>query len=80
MRLTILFFGVTSDIAQATSKDFQFEKPVTIAELKSFLKKEYAGLKNINDFALAINEAYANDDDILKSGDIVAIIPPVSGG
>jgi sulfur-carrier protein len=29
---------------------------------------------------VAINEEYANEDDKIKSGDIVALIPPVSGG
>ncbi|PEM53950.1 MoaD/ThiS family protein, partial [Bacillus toyonensis] len=26
------------------------------------------------------NEEYANEDDIIQTGDVVAMIPPVSGG
>ena len=37
-------------------------------------------LKNINTYAVAVNEIYATDDVVLKENDIVAIIPPVSGG
>ncbi|EEL48904.1 Molybdopterin converting factor (Subunit 1) [Bacillus cereus Rock3-44] len=29
---------------------------------------------------VAINEEYANADDKIQSGDVVALIPPVSGG
>ena len=31
-------------------------------------------------YAVAVNEAYAEGTLILKEGDVVAIIPPVSGG
>jgi molybdopterin converting factor small subunit len=29
---------------------------------------------------VAINEEYANEEDTIQSGDVVALIPPVSGG
>lgn len=29
---------------------------------------------------VAINEEYANEDDIIQTGDVIAMIPPVSGG
>jgi len=29
---------------------------------------------------IAVNEEYASSDQVLKEGDTVAIIPPVSGG
>jgi molybdopterin synthase sulfur carrier subunit len=29
---------------------------------------------------VAVNEEYAEPDDVIKSGDTVALIPPVSGG
>lgn len=29
---------------------------------------------------VAINEEYANENDIIQTGDTVAMIPPVSGG
>ncbi|MDX5871524.1 molybdenum cofactor biosynthesis protein MoaE [Bacillus cereus group sp. BfR-BA-01344] len=33
-----------------------------------------------NEIMVAINEEYANEDDIIQTGDVVAMIPPVSGG
>ena len=41
---------------------------------------KYPVLENINSYAIAVNESYASDTDILKENDVVAIIPPVSSG
>ena len=43
-------------------------------------QKKYPQLKEINSYAIAINESYASNETVLKENDIVAIIPPVSGG
>jgi len=80
MNITILFFGITTDLVGRNSLSYTFEGKITIEELKNLLKTEYPNLKNMNEFAIAVNEEYANDDLILNKGDVVAIIPPVSGG
>ncbi|EEM84093.1 Molybdopterin converting factor (Subunit 1) [Bacillus thuringiensis serovar huazhongensis BGSC 4BD1] len=33
-----------------------------------------------SEIMVAINEEYANEDDIIQTGDVIAMIPPVSGG
>ena len=52
---------------------------ITVAELKDILVKEY-NITISNQIMVAINEEYANEDDIIQTGDVVAMIPPVSGG
>ncbi|HLQ71129.1 MAG TPA: molybdopterin converting factor subunit 1 [Bacillota bacterium] len=51
----------------------------TIKELKQNIQSNY-DLKTINQAMVAVNEEYANDETILREGDVVAFIPPVSGG
>ena len=80
MNITILFFGITTDLVGQNSISLTIEKNTSVEKLKEILKSKYAGLKNINDFAIAVNEDYASDEILLKDGDVVAIIPPVSGG
>ncbi|NLP57839.1 MoaD/ThiS family protein [Lutibacter sp. B1] len=80
MEIQVLFFGITADLVGKNSIILLVEKKTTIKQLKYDLTKEYSSLKNINDFAIAVNEDYAEDNLMLKKGDIVAIIPPVSGG
>ncbi|MDV2686018.1 molybdopterin converting factor subunit 1 [Alkalihalophilus lindianensis] len=52
---------------------------LTVAELKSWLKQEYR-FTSLDQTMIAINETYANETDVLKDGDVIALIPPVSGG
>lgn len=51
----------------------------TVEEMKERLAEDY-GLKQVTESMIAINEAYALDEDTIREGDTVAIIPPVSGG
>lgn len=80
MKFTILFFGITTDLIGRNSLSYTSEGKITIEELKNLLKIEYVNLNNIHEFAIAVNEEYANDNLIITEGDVVAIIPPVSGG
>ena len=52
---------------------------ITVAELKKVLIKKY-NVAISNEIMVAINEEYANENDIIQTGDTVAMIPPVSGG
>ncbi len=80
MEIQLLFFGIATDLVGENSLPYTIEEKTTIAELKNSLISNFSELKNINEFAIAVNEEYADDDLIITNGDVVAIIPPVSGG
>jgi molybdopterin converting factor subunit 1 len=80
MKIQILFFGITTDLIGASNIDLEVVNALTVARFKSLLKEEYPQLKNINSYAIAVNESYATDELVLKENDVIAIIPPVSGG
>ena len=80
MTIQLLFFGITTDLVGTNSITRNLKENATVKDLKDALKTDYSGLKSIHEFAIAVNEAYAEDEWGLKEGDIVAIIPPVSGG
>lgn len=52
---------------------------ITVADLKERIYIEYPELDG-EVFQVAVNEAFQTDDYTVKSGDVVALIPPVSGG
>jgi len=80
MTLQILLFGITTDLVGTSSLALTLKEQSTVADLKTALTTDYTSLKKLKSYAVAVNETYADDDVVLKPNDVVAIIPPVSGG
>ena len=80
MKINLLLFGIASDLLENSSLELDVKKAMSISEFKVFMLKKYPQLKNINSYAIAVNESYASEEIVLKENDVVAIIPPVSGG
>ena len=51
----------------------------TVGQMKEWLEKQYPNL-SLQSMMTAVNEEFATDDMILKDGDTLAFIPPISGG
>ncbi|GEK34035.1 molybdopterin converting factor subunit 1 [Kurthia sibirica] len=50
-----------------------------VADVKKWLMIEYP-LMSLAQVMSAVNEEFATDDTIVKEGDTIAFIPPISGG
>jgi sulfur-carrier protein len=74
----ILFFAHLRD---AVGKEFLLMNAVgkTVAELKAEIANMYK-LDKIETVMTAINEEFAMDEEIIGENDVIAFIPPVSGG
>ena len=81
MRIKVLFFSSLKEKLGKTSEEFKFTGNLSITELKNFLISKYPEGKDIlNNSMFAVNEQYVDEKYLLKNGDTIAIIPPVSGG
>lgn len=80
IKIQLLFFGITTDLLGSSSLDIEVSADATISSLKEQLLAKHPQLENINSYAIALNEEYATDETLLKENDVIAIIPPVSGG
>lgn len=80
MQVKILLFGIVADLIGESSLSFGISKDSTVADFKNALTQAYPQLKSYTTYAIAINEEYALDDKLIQDQDIIAIIPPVSGG
>lgn len=77
MNIRVLFFGQIADI---TGKDnLEISNVETSNELKLRLCQLYPSLKEYT-FSIAVNEEIVQANAALKDGDIVALLPPFSGG
>ena len=80
MKLTVLFFGISSDLVGENQLEVTLEKAISVADFKDYLQEKYSSLDKIKTYAIAVNESYATNDLVIKDNDVVAVIPPVSGG
>ena len=78
--MKIFLFGIVQDLIGKSEIDFKLSDCNTIDCLQRKLLIQYPKLKELNKFAFAINENYAQLNSEIKDDDVVAIIPPVSGG
>ena len=78
--MKVLAFGIVKEIMGGASIAVPVDANVTVAALQASLEQQYPRLKQLAAFMIAVNGEYAKPDMIVKPGDEVAIIPPVSGG
>lgn len=81
MRVHALFFASGREAVGKKELEVELSEGSTVAELWKSLTREYPGLEGLSpSLLLAVNQEYVSRDVILKQGDEVAFIPPVSGG
>lgn len=80
MKITVLLFGIATELVGNSSLTVELLVNTNIASFKNLLIEQHPTLKQMSSYAIAINESYASDETIIKENDIIAIIPPVSGG
>lgn len=51
----------------------------TVSQIKEWMENQYPQL-SLQYMMTAVNEEFATDEMLLKDGDTLAFIPPVSGG
>ena len=77
--LTVRLFAAAAERVGAAS--VEVPHPATVATLRRMLADTWPSLADLLPrCAVAVNHEYADDDQPLRAGDEVAIIPPVSGG
>lgn len=80
MQLKILTFGIARDIVGGSEFELAVADGIAVGELKSVLKQQYPEFERLASFAIAVDEAYREDEYVVEAGSEVVIIPPVSGG
>lgn len=76
-----LFFAAYRDLAGGSSLDVELPEGATVGDLVATLRAKGGGLAKLPPQpAIALNRSYARPEQVLRSGDEVALIPPVAGG
>lgn len=81
MRVTVLFFGVLKELLTSESQTLDLPAGSTVdAVLNHYRELLPQQPKLWSALAIAVNHSYAVKGCLLRDGDEVALLPPVSGG
>ncbi len=80
MQIEILLFGIIRDVVGENKLSKEVVSGITLEDLREELLIRYPNLSQYQNYSIAVNESYAENTYSIKENDIVALIPPVSGG
>ena len=81
MRVRVLLFGQLKDIVGCQEESLDLESGARLSAVMSHYSGRYPKFQGLNNsIACSINQEYAQGSAILKEGDEVGLLPPVSGG
>ncbi|MCZ2260273.1 molybdopterin converting factor subunit 1 [Sporosarcina sp. G11-34] len=76
--ITVHYFARLRELT-GKSEEVIEQDSLTVRELLNWAEVTYPGFGK-DTIQVAVNEEYALKGDVIKSGDVCAFIPPVSGG
>ena len=79
MKVKVLFFASYREITGKSQIEVDVQPGETLSALTSKIRTNFPNLPE-SDIMIAVNQEFAKPDYVLKDGDEVALIPPVSGG
>jgi molybdopterin converting factor subunit 1 len=79
MRVHVLYFGVLRERLGGGQASLELLEGATVGEVLNVYRERLVGFA-WDSIAVAVNQEYAKADVVLKDGDEVALLPPVSGG
>jgi molybdopterin synthase catalytic subunit len=81
MRVKVLFFGILKDLLSSETQTLDLPQDAKVeALLAHYRGRLSAHPKLLSSLAIAVNQNYAQPDHLLREGDEIALLPPVSGG
>ncbi len=81
MQITVRFFALLREKAGTDRVVWDVAEGTTVAALAEMVGERHPDLRAyLPTSTVAVNQAYAGDDHVLRAGDEVAFLPPVGGG
>ena len=79
--ITVLFLGPAKDLTKAESASLEIGVGMTVGEARRAIAERFPRLgRGLDRMRLAVNEEFVAETRVLRAGDELAVVPPVSGG
>ena len=82
VELKVLYFAAAKERVERSEEKISTAGEIRLKDFKALLFERYPSLVSLEPYLRwAVNQSFVDEDElILKSGDEVALIPPISGG
>lgn len=81
MKIRLRLFSIAKDLAGTGEMDVELDHESSASAVLDLLVKRDTRFREwMPSLRLAVNQEYVPGDHLLRDGDEVAVIPPVSGG
>jgi MoaE-MoaD fusion protein len=81
MRVRVLLFGQLKDIVGRQEESLDLDLGARLSAVMAHYSASYPKFEGLTkSIACSINQEYAQGSDVLKEGDEIGLLPPVSGG
>ncbi len=77
MKITVLFFGALIEAVGGEKMDMH--EMLDTEALQRFIIQKFPPLKS-KTYRIAVNKTLIQNNTLLKEGDVIALLPPFSGG
>ncbi|WP_162415694.1 molybdopterin converting factor subunit 1 [Cyclobacterium roseum] len=79
--MEVLLFGISKELMGQQVLSLPVDSKIAnVLELKRWILNQYPEMGNLNSFAIAVDQEYADDETPVSGNQEIALIPPVSGG
>jgi molybdopterin synthase sulfur carrier subunit len=78
--IRVLAFGITKEIVGGRSVDVEVDDGATVGDIRTKLLQSFPPLQQLACLRMAVNNEFAEEDQIVDVQDELALLPPVSGG
>ena len=81
MTINLKFFAILHDLAGVREATLQLPEGATVSIASDAIARQFPAIaKHLPRVAFAVNQEYRDRETVLRDGDEIALIPPVSGG
>ena len=81
MKIGVLFFGVLKDVVGRSGETVDLPEGARVREILFYYAREAPRFEAMApSLAISVNQEYSEADRVLREGDEVGLLPPVSGG
>lgn len=77
--MKVLYFAHLKEIINIKEEQITLNQDYSVLNFKQYLVEKHPELKD-ETFQIAVNEEFVQESSVITDKDVVALIPPVSGG